>query len=209
MKEYVSIAELSDMAELPNSTCRRYLANFEQFFVVKGGNRLKKYEVGAVAVIKRIKDLYDGGMDTHEIHSTLANEFPMVMSNDEEVEKNVPTLVTSEDIAEIKQALEEQKQFNAELLQTLKDQHIYYEKKFNNLVHDRELISSLRDSMEQRRLDNSDDRLKEIEKKLAEQNTSTDELQQLVGTLIETIRESAATNQEQNKKGFWSKLFGK
>lgn len=208
MREYLSITELADKSGIPNSTCRRYLTSFEEFFVVKGGSRLKKYEVEAITVLQRIKDLYDDGADTNEIHNILAKEFPRVMNGEEEVDKNLPTLATSEDIMEIKQALAEQKQFNDELLETLKQQHLYYETKFDSLVQDRELISSLRNSMEQRRLENSDDRLKEIENRLLEQNTSTDELQHLVGTLIETIRETAAA-QEEKKKGFFGGLFRK
>lgn len=107
MNEFVSIADLADLADIPNSTCRRYLTTFEPFFVSKGGNRLKKYEVTAVAILKRIKAFYDDGMDTNEIFDTLTREFPIIHEiSDEEGKElgpsNYPALATTEDLLDFR-----------------------------------------------------------------------------------------------------------
>src|SRR4051794_14265701 len=88
MSKYLPIAEIAELADIPNSTCRRYLAAFESFFMVKGGSRLKKYEIGSVDILKRIKQLYDEGQDTNEIHSVLVNEFPLVINSDKQQESH-------------------------------------------------------------------------------------------------------------------------
>ncbi|MEK4886437.1 MerR family transcriptional regulator [Bacillus sp. FSL W8-0223] len=151
MSEYLTIAELAEQAGIPNSTCRRYLANFEAFFVVKGGSRLKKYEVEAVNVLKRIKQLYDEGKDTNEIRNILANEFPLVINHDDQRETsekvaNTPTLATSEDVEEIKKALEEQKKFNEMLLKKLDEQNRYIKESLEK--RDRQLMESLNQALE-------------------------------------------------------------
>ncbi|MCQ6275427.1 MerR family transcriptional regulator [Bacillus sp. V3B] len=202
MTKYLTIAEIAEQADIPNSSCRRYLASFESFFVVKGGSRLKKYEQQAVDVLKRIKDLYDNGMDTHEIHSVLANEFPLVISGDKQEVSNeqagVSTLATSEDINEIKKALDEQQNFNKLLLEKLEQQNLYYEQKFEELKQDRELIGSLRDSMQQRQLESS-----ERENKTSEQ---FENINQHLVEIQQTIKETAVSEQ---KKGFFQRLFNK
>jgi DNA-binding transcriptional MerR regulator len=177
VSKYLSIAEIAELADIPNSSCRRYLADFEVFFMVKGGSRVKKYEAAAVDILKRIKQLYDDGMGTTEIHSVLVNEFPLVVDSEkqerkEEAAAHVPGLATSEDIAEIKQALEQQKQFNEMLVKKLDEQNAYIKKSIER--RDQQLMESLRATLEER-------------KAIA-------------------MQEAAATA-EQKKKGFWAKLF--
>lgn len=154
MKKYLTIAELAEQVDIPNSTCRRYLANFETFFVAKGGNRVKKYEETAVHILKRIKALYDEGLETNEVHNVLVNEFPLVISTDEyqgnqQIPKT-PKLATSEDIAEIMNVLIQQKQFNEELLDQIKKQQEFIEKSIER--RDKLLLESIRSLQEQKRI---------------------------------------------------------
>lgn len=161
MRNYLTIAEISEQVGIPNSTCRRYLTSFETFFIVKGGSRLKKYEQQAVDVLKRIKQLYEDGQDTNEIHSVLVNEFPLVINGDEQQEGTnkqqtaVSTLATSEDITEIKTALEQQRQFseqqqefNKMLLQKLNEQNEYIKESLER--RDQQLLESIRQLQEQK-----------------------------------------------------------
>lgn len=154
MSKYLSIAEIAELADIPNSTCRRYLASFESFFLVKGGSRLKKYEISSVDILKRIKQLYDEGMDTTEIHSVLVNEFPLVIDNEKQEQKEkattTPGLATSEDIAEIKKALEQQQQFNEMLVKKLDEQNTYIKDSLDR--RDKELIKSIREIQEAKQL---------------------------------------------------------
>jgi predicted transcriptional regulator len=180
VNNYLSISEIADKTGISNSTCRRYLSTFERFFVVKGGNRLKKYESSAVVVLGRIRDLYNDGQDTDEIYNILVNEFPMVINGDEQQETNnhqVPSLATSDDIAEIKQQLvdqresmQRQEEFNKALLQKLDEQQKYIEQSIER--RDRQLMEVLKESQQAR------------------------------------IEAAAATTQEEKKKGFFSRLFG-
>lgn len=169
--KYLPVSELEKHTGISNSTIRRYLGDFEDFFIVKGGSRVKKYEATAVEILQRIKSLYDNGMDTNEIHNILVNEFPLVMNGNEHDNKaetpTVPTLATSEevekigeDIADIKKALEEQKQFirallqaNQALLQKMDQDRGFFEQRFEELKYDRELVNSLRESLQQRKLE--------------------------------------------------------
>jgi Fic family protein len=226
MNKYLTIAELERQTDIPNSTIRRYIAAFEAFFTVKGGSRLKKYDESAVNVLKRIKYLYDEGLESHEIFEVLKTEFPLVVNSEEQPESSeqspvVPALATGEDLEEIKMALEEQKQFNQALLQKMNEQHLYYEKKFEELKTDRELISSLRDSMLQRKLESSEienktaKQLENIENQLAEiqQNSALKVLSEQMMAINEQImamKESAVSKEEQpkKKKGFFAWLTG-
>lgn len=179
MSKYLPIAELAELADIPNSTCRRYLADFEAFFIVKGGSRVKRYEAAAVDILKRIKQLYDDGMGTTEIHNVLANEFPLVIDSEKEQKEeaaaaHVPGLATSEDIAEIKQALEQQKQFNEQLVKKLDEQNHYIKESLER--RDRQLMESLRATLEERK---------------------------------QAALQAAAAEEERKAKGFWSRLFGK
>jgi hypothetical protein len=226
MSKYLTITEIAEQTDIPRSTCSRYLASFEPFFAVKGGSRLKKYDSSAVNVLARIKQLYDDGLETHEIFDTLKNEFPIVVNSEQERETseqgpNVPTLATSDDLEDIKLALEEQKQFNQALLQKMNEQHLYYEKKFEELKTDRELISSLRESMLQRKIESAETenqtskQLESIEQQLKEmqQDSALKALSEQMVRINEQVmamRESAVSKEEEpkKKKGLWAWLSG-
>lgn len=145
---YLTISEICKETDVSNSSCRRYLSEFDGFFSVKGGGRVKKYEEQAVNVIMRIKHLYDEGKDKDEIYNVLVNEFPLVIDGEEEQSNNesVPSLATSDDIAEIKGSLNEQKEFNAELLKRLDQQQQYIDKRLEE--RDQLLMESINKSLE-------------------------------------------------------------
>ena len=152
MKEVLTITRLSELSGIPNSTCRRYLNVFEAFFLLKGGSRLKRYEPHSVEILKRIKHLYDEGRDTQEIYYILQGEFPMVIDGEEQRKREqtsvVTTLATSEDVEEIKKALEEQREFNKMLLSRLDQQQEYIRESIDR--RDRELTQAIRESQRAR-----------------------------------------------------------
>lgn len=136
ISEWYSITQLAIKADIPEPTVRRYLTKFKPYFVSKGGNRAKRYDDSAVVILKRIKQLFDAGYETTGVADALRQEFPVIISdekNDIAGEKpNVATLATAEDMAEIKQALAEQKEFNKLLLQRLSDQERYIKEALEN-----------------------------------------------------------------------------
>ena len=105
MKKWMTITEIAKETGIPDSTCRRYLTQFSDFFVLKGGSRQKKYEDKAVPVLLRIQQLFSEGLIKEEIEKTLSTEFPLVVEIDEEKERvsspQVPTLPTAEYIEQM------------------------------------------------------------------------------------------------------------
>jgi DNA repair exonuclease SbcCD ATPase subunit len=114
-----------------------------------------------------------------------------------------------------------------------------WEEKFKAFSRDVEMMSSIRNSMEQKRLTTQEEnqfvneKLEQIENQNKEQAQNVDQLKQEVGELTKVLKENPSTeviaavverleNMEQTfgatlqqiataneKKGFWSKLFGK
>jgi DNA-binding transcriptional MerR regulator len=121
MKEWFNITELAERTSIPESSIRRYIAKFPDFFMSKGGTRSKRYEDTSIKILIRIKNLFDSGFETEQVDLTLRKEFPMVVDGDEVEEKSAtPMIPTVEDVAEIKQALKDQAEFNKALIEELK-----------------------------------------------------------------------------------------
>ncbi len=129
MSKTLIISELAERSNIPESTVRRYLHNFRIFFNNLGGTRGKRYDESAVKVLIRIKNLFDQGYDTEKAISILSTEFIVILDGDSGEDKHeitdVALFATSEDMAEIKAALEEQKAFSQLLMKKLDDQNNY------------------------------------------------------------------------------------
>jgi len=179
VKEWFSINELAARTNIPDTTVRRYIGKFSDFFLAKGGTRSKKYEDSAVKILIRIKDLYDSGFETEAIESTLRTEFStvVVVGEDGETVEEKPsapmhTLATADDINEIKAALKRQEEFNKLLFEKLNQQDTYIKESLQK--RDQMLMDSLRSVQEEKKV------------------------------LLE-----AAASRESQKSSFFSKLFGK
>ena len=146
LSKTLTISELAEKANIPESTTRRYLHNFRIFFNNLGGTRGKRYDESAVKVLKRIKNLFDQGFDTEKSISILSHEFTVILDGENDEDKHeitdVPTFATAEDMMEIKAALAEQKVFNQLLLEKLTEQDNYIKNSMNK--RDALLIESLR-----------------------------------------------------------------
>src|SRR3954462_15928408 len=123
MKEYLSINQLAEQTLIPDTTVRRYIAKFPDFFHYKGGSRSRRYEDSGIKILKRIKDLYDQGYETDQADEVLRKEFTMIVDGDNvenSAEKpHTPALATVEDVTEIKELLKQQQEFNKLLLEKL------------------------------------------------------------------------------------------
>lgn len=152
MQEWLTINELSDKTGIADSTIRRYVAKFSDFFVVKGGARSKRYEETATKILIRIKELYEKGLETEQVYKNLEKDFPLVLNGDapEEQTTLLPALATSDDISEIKEMLKAQQEFSNRLLDRLSKQEEYIKDSIDR--RDRELMQALKDSMSERRL---------------------------------------------------------
>jgi len=185
MKEWLSIKEMAEKTKIPDPSIRRYIEKFSSFFTHKGGARSKRYEDTGLKVLLRIKQLYDEGYETDGIDGILRKEFAVIIDDDsvgENVEKAVtPTLATAEDMAEIKKALEEQREFNKQqqvfnqaLIEKLNAQENYIKESL--VKRDQQLLESMKQSMKE---------------------------QQAVAEMAATVE-----REQKVKSSFWSRLFG-
>lgn len=152
MRQWLTITELAEQTNIPDTTIRRYIAKFPDFFTFKGGSRSRRYEDTAIKVLVRIKNLYDAGYETDQVDAFLRKEFAVIIDGDKEVEDNdkaTPTLATAEDIADIKQALQQQQKFNKQLLEKLEQQERYIKESLER--RDRQLMESLKIMQEERK----------------------------------------------------------
>jgi Rad3-related DNA helicase len=124
--------------------------------------------------------------------------------------------------------LDKQENFNSELMQRLDQQQKQFEERLQWMEKDREFVHSVRESMKQRQLEsaehenktssqlmNIENQLSEIQRKQNDNETGkelaekVEELSNQLGQVQQAMKESAAAQQEQNKKGFFARLFGK
>lgn len=157
MSEWLTIADLADRTDIAESTVRRYLHRFSTFFDTKGGKRYKQYEVTAVRILVRVRELYDLGHESVEVRRILSTEYAMIIDGvsseikDEDTQENsvTPALATVEDVAEIKELLKQQQEFNKALLDKLNNQDLYIRESMNK--RDALLVESLRTIQEEKR----------------------------------------------------------
>jgi hypothetical protein len=67
---------IANESGVPESTVRRYLSTFDDFFLCKKIGRASKYDPVSVPLIKKINALYGEGYSTTEIRQQLSNEEP-------------------------------------------------------------------------------------------------------------------------------------
>lgn len=90
MKEWLSHLELAKFAEIPESTSRRYINLFPNYFRTDVGIRGKKYHVEGARVLQRIQELYQDGYDTEKIEPELAKEFPRYIDEPQQETELIP-----------------------------------------------------------------------------------------------------------------------
>src|SRR3954469_24963549 len=152
---------------------------------------------------------------SHNVHLRVKKLGKKYFIHDESVTVHVTDELQEirKELQEQRQFNEQQKEFNIQLLQELKNQRLFYEKKFDESKYDREFLGSLRNSMEQRRLESSgheqvmNEQLENINQQLSEikQNDNEDvkelaehvsELSNQVEQIVKTIQEPAAVKEK-------------
>lgn len=214
-KGWITASEASEKVNIPVETIRRYLRSHSVHIKVKKVNKKYLIHDDCMTVLKQIRTLYEQGKNADEVEETLsASGIPMTITVKDERDDSV-TVHVADELKEIKQELKEQKEFNLRLVE-------YFEQKFEDLKADRELISSLKSSMQQKKLE-ADDSLKikeqlgNIENQLTEiqqtKNTSDTvvELSEQISGLQQQLKQMNQMIQEvaisKEKQGFFSRLF--
>lgn len=189
MREWYSVKELAEKTNIPDTTIRRYIDKFNDFFIFKGGSRSRRYEDTAIKILIRIKTLFDGGYESEQVHEVLQKEFPMVVDdgkNEQTSESSMPALVTAEDFNELKRAQKEQQEMNKLLLEKMEAQEQFNKALLEQLKKQETYI---RESLEKR-----DQSLMETMRVIQEER--------------KMLLEVAADQEREKKKGFFSRLFG-
>jgi len=215
--EWISVSEASEKTNIAVETLRRYINRHHVHLRVKKLG--KKYFIHdeSMTVIERIRALYDAGKNKDEVEEALSmSGVPLTITVKNGHDESM-TVHVNDELREIKRELQEQRQFNEQqklfnmqLLQELKNQQLFYEKKFEELKYDREFVTSLRGSMEQRRLEaaqheqKTNEELSHINQQLSEfQQTNSENVKELsehvsyLGSKFEQIVETIKTQAEE------------
>lgn len=156
MEEWLSVAQLSKVSSIPETTVRRYLNNLEEFFRSEQVGRGKKYHPNTVEILQRIAMLYNADRETLEVKRILADEYAFVIDNDD---KDTPS--PSYDLSgQLDKFKKSQESFNRQLLEQLKEQQKYINELIKNQKSDIEQQKQLV-SPEERRAERLDQILAE------------------------------------------------
>lgn len=79
METWISVKDLSDLAGVPESTARRYVRAFSQFFRFQELGRVVKYDPECATILEEISKMYSLGMDSERIADTLADRHPIIL----------------------------------------------------------------------------------------------------------------------------------
>ena len=75
MGKYKAVSQLAKAAGLPDSTARRYVENFKEFFDSRQQGRKKLYNEEGAETLKEIAYLYEQGLTTEQTREELARHY--------------------------------------------------------------------------------------------------------------------------------------
>lgn len=124
VEEWLSVSQLSKILEVPETTTRRYLNNFDEYFRSEQRGRGKKYHPESIEILQRIATLYSTDYETSEIKKVLAKEYAFTVedSNQKSTTRQPPAYDIPGRFEEFKH---QQEQFNKQLLKQLQEQQDY------------------------------------------------------------------------------------
>jgi len=126
VEDWLSVAQLSKTLEIPETTTRRYLNNFEEYFRSEQIGRGKKYHPGSIEILQRVATLYSRDYETAEIKRILADEYAFIVENDEYHDATIQP--PAYDVSGKLDAFQQQQEgFNKQLLKQLQEQQNYIE----------------------------------------------------------------------------------
>src|SRR5699024_2076936 len=129
--EWLSVTQLSKTLEIPETTTRRYLNTFDEYFRWEQIGRGKKYDPDSVEILQRIAMLYSADRETFEIKKILADEYAFTI--DEENNGAATNDPPAYDISgKLDEFQENQESFNKQLLNLLNEQQKYINKLIEN-----------------------------------------------------------------------------
>ena len=161
-QEWMTVSEVSEKINVPVETVRRYLRQFSLYLKVKKMHKKYLIHDDSLTVLETIRQLYAEGKNAEEIENILATSGATMTFTVKDDDDEWMTVNVANELKDIKKSLEEQKQFNKQLLEQIQKQNEYINKRLEE--RDKLLMESLRQSLEQRRM--------MIEQTAAEKETS-------------------------------------
>ncbi|HLR73524.1 MAG TPA: MerR family transcriptional regulator [Pseudogracilibacillus sp.] len=147
MEEWLSVAQLSKTLGIPETTARRYLNNFVEYFRWEQVGRGKKYHPTSLEILQRIAVLYDTDRETKEIKKILADEYAFVVE-DENKKGSTNQPPTYDVPGQLEEFQQKQEAFNKQLIEQLHEQQEYIKKllkRQETVIEEAKQLSSLAD----------------------------------------------------------------
>ena len=144
MDKWLSVSQLSEVTEIPETTIRRYASKFSKYFRYEQRGRGKKYHPETIEIIKKIVFLYDNDYDAVKIDEILGQEFAFVVEGDKDETTNQPLIKPLDQQFEEFKA--QQEEFNRQLLQELQEHKDYIKNSLDR--RDGELMNGMNQLLE-------------------------------------------------------------
>ncbi|AAM26024.1 MULTISPECIES: DUF3967 domain-containing protein [Bacillus] len=191
---YYRVSEVATMLDIPESTLRRWLNDFDEYLNIKKERQLKYVHEDSIDTVKKIKHYYSESKKKHEI--------VVLLDMDPAVIRNVYAEEIDDDDEQKETSLVKAQQMNTNLIEALTE-------KITEEVTAKVTVELTKQNMEffAAVAKQSQDNFDRINKRLEERD------EKLMSTirLIQEQKSANAQRQEntEQKGGFFSKLFGK
>lgn len=191
---YYRVSEVATMLDIPESTLRRWLNDFDEYLNIKKERQLKYVHEDSIDTVKKIKHYYSESKKKHEI--------VVLLDMDPTVIRNVYAEEIDDDDEQKETSLVKAQQVNTDLIEALTE-------KITEEVTAKVTAELTKQNMEffAAVAKQSQDNFDRINKRLEERD------EKLMSTirLIQEQKSANAQRQEntEQKGGFFSKLFGK
>lgn len=148
MDDWLSVSEVVERTGIPENTLRRYLNNHQHHLRLKRNHKQYSIHEDSVEVLTKIRGWYEQNKKRDKVDDLLnQSKIPMTITVDDgggSVEVDV-----SETLADLKKGMEEQKEFNRQLLEKLDQRDKYIEERLNQ--RDEQLMKAMRESLESKK----------------------------------------------------------
>ncbi|WP_064826527.1 DUF3967 domain-containing protein [Bacillus anthracis] len=191
---YYRVSEVATMLDIPESTLRRWLNDFDEYLNIKKERQLKYVHEDSIDTVKKIKHYYSESKKKHEIVVLLDMDLAVI--------RNVYAEEIDDDDEQKETSLVKAQQMNTNLIEALTE-------KITEEVTAKVTVELTKQNMEffAAVAKQSQDNFDRINKRLEERD------EKLMSTirLIQEQKSANAQRQEntEQKGGFFSKLFGK